>query len=131
MKTFLMTAAAVLALSAGAASALDFGTTGAALNTDVTSEYSVESELFTVVATPELAYAPVEGLGLYASTDLTIYNGADVAALDDSLFTGLTVGATYTPSLSLGKTSLELYIEADFDADLNREDAVLGATFSF
>lgn len=131
MKTFLMTAAAVLALSAGAASALDFGTTGAALNTEVTSEYSVDAEMFTVVATPELAYAPVEGLGLYVNTDITIYNGTDLATLDNSLFSGLTVGATYMPNVDLGKTSLELYIEADFDADLNREDAVIGATFSF
>lgn len=131
MKTFLMTAAAVLALSAGSASAFDFGTTGVALNTEVTSEYNIDTELFTVVSTPELAYSPVEGIGLYVNTDLTLYDGTDVLMFDESAFTGLTVGATYVPNLSLGKTSVELYIESTFDADLNRESAVIGATLSF
>ena len=131
MKTFLMTAAAVLALSAGSASAFDFGTTGVALNTEVTSEYNIDTELFTVVTTPELAFSPMEGLGLYVNTDLTLYDGTDVMVFDESAFTGLTVGATYVPNLSLGKTSVELYIESTFDADLVREDAVLGATLSF
>jgi hypothetical protein len=131
MKTFLMTAAAVLALSAGSASAFDFGTTGVALNTEVTSEYNIDTELFTVVSTPELAFSPVEGLGLYVNTDLTIYDGAEVMAFSGDAFEGLTVGATYVPNVNLGKTSVELYIEADFDADFNREQAVLGATLSF
>ena len=130
MKTFLMTAA-VLALSAGSAFALDFGTTGVALNTEVTSEYNLDTELFTVVSTPELAYSPVEGLGLYVNTDLTLYNGTDVLMFDETAFTGLTVGATYVPNLSLGKTSVELYIEADFDADLIRTNTVVGTTLSF
>ena len=131
MKTFLMTAAAVLALSASSASALDFGTTGFALNTKVTGEYNIDTALFTIVSTPELAYSPVEGLGLYVNTDLTFYDGTDVMVFDESAFTGLTVGATYVPNISLGKTSVELYIESTFDADLVREDAVLGATLSF
>lgn len=131
MKTFLMTAVAVLALSAGAASALDFGTSGFALNTDVTSEYNLDSELFTVVATPELAYSPVEGLGFYVNADLNVYNGTDVTAFSEDMFDGATIGASYTPNLSLGKASLELYVEADFDANLDREQAVVGATLSF
>lgn len=131
MKTFLMTAAAVLALSAGSASAFDFGTTGVALNTEVTSEYNIDTELFTVVSTPELAFSPIEGLGLYVNTDLTLYDGTDVMVFDESAFTGLTVGATYVPNISLGKTSVELYIKSTFDADLLRTDAVLGATLSF
>lgn len=131
MKTFLMTAAAVLALSASSAFAFDFGTSGVALNTEVTTEYSVNSELFTVVATPELAYSPVEGLGLYVNTDLAIYDGADVIALDKSAFDGLTIGATYVPNLDLGPASIELYIKSNFDADLVREDAFVGATLSF
>ena len=130
MKTFLMTAAA-LALSAGSASALDFGTTGVALNTKVTSEYNIDTELFTVVTTPELAFSPMEGLGLYVNTDLTLYDGTDVMVFDKSAFTGLTVGATYVPNLSLGKTSVELYIESTFDADFVREDTLIGATLSF
>lgn len=131
MKTFLMTAAAVLAVSAGSASAFDFGTTGVSLSTDVTSEYNLDTELFTVVSTPELAYSPIEGLGLYVNTDLTIYDGSDLMVFDKSAFTGVTVGATYVPNVSLGKTSVELYIETSFDADLVREDAVVGATLSF
>ena len=131
MKTFLMTAAAVLALSAGSASALDFGTTGVALNTEVTSEYNIDTELFTVVTTPELAFSPMEGLGLYVNTDLTLYDGTDVMVFDESAFTGLTVGATYVPNVSLGKTSVELYIKSNFDADFVREDTLIGATLSF
>ena len=131
MKTFLMTAAAVLALSAGSASALDFGTTGFALNTEVTSEYNIDTELFTVVTTPELAFSPMEGLGLYVNTDLTLYDGTDVMVFDENAFTGLTVGATYVPNVSLGKSSVELYIKSNFDADLVREDALIGATLSF
>lgn len=130
MKKILLATAAVFAM-ASSAFALDFGTTGLALNTEVTSEYNLDTELFTVVSTPELAYSPVEGLGLYVNTDLTLYNGTDVLMFDESAFTGLTVGATYVPNVSLGKTSVELYIEADFDADLVREDAVVGATLSF
>ena len=130
MKKILLATAAVFAM-ASSAFALDFGTTGVALNTEVTSEYNLDTELFTVVSTPELAYSPVEGLGLYVNTDLTIYDGADLMVFDKSAFTGMTVGATYVPNISLGKTSVEMYIEADFDADFARESAVLGATLSF
>ena len=131
MKTFLITAAAVLAVSASSSFALDFGNTGFALNTKVTSEYNINTELFTVVSTPELAFSPVEGLGLYVNTDLTLYDGTDVMVFDESAFTGLTVGATYFPNLSLGKTSVELYIKSRFDADLLPEDTFVGATLSF
>ena len=131
MKTFLMTAAAVLAFSASSAFALDFGTTGVALNTEVTSEYNIDTELFTIVTTPELAYSPVEGLGLYVNTDLTIYDGSDLMVFDESAFTGVTVGATYVPNVNLGSASVELYLETSFDADFNREDALVGATLSF
>jgi hypothetical protein len=130
MRIALITTIAAMAF-ANAAHAIDFGTSGVALNTEVTSEYNLDTELFTVVTTPELAFSPVEGLGFYVNTDLTFYDGSDVIAFDETAFTGLTVGATYVPNVSLGKTSVELYIEAVYDADLLRDSAVVGATLSF
>ena len=130
MRIALITTIAAMA-SANAAHAIDFGTSGVALNTEVTSEYNIDTELFTVVTTPELAFSPMEGLGLYVNTDLTLYDGTDVMVFDESAFTGLTVGATYVPNVSLGKTSVELYIKSNFDADFVREDTLIGATLSF
>lgn len=128
MKKILLATAAVFAM-ASSASALDFGN-GLALNTEVNGEYNTGTELFVTTLTPELAFAPVEGLGVYVNTDFVLYDGADFITTDTA-FTGATVGATYVPAINLGKTHLEAYIEAEFDEDFNRGDVLVGATLSF
>lgn len=129
MKKILLATAAVFAMTSSAF-ALDFGN-GLALNTEVNAEYNTGTELFVTTLTPELAFAPVEGLGVYVNTDFVLYDGSDIIEVNSSAFTGLTVGATYVPNINLGKASVEAYIEAEFDADFNRGDVVVGATFSF
>lgn len=128
MKKILLATAAIFAM-ASAASALDFGN-GLALNTELNGEYNTGTELFVTTLTPELAFAPVEGLGLYVNTDFVLYDGADLISTDTA-FTGLTVGASYVPNVDLGPASLEAYIEAEFDEDLEAGDVLVGATFSF
>ncbi len=128
MKKILLATAAVFAM-ASSASALDFGN-GLALNTEVNGEYNTGTELFVVTLTPELAYAPVEGLGVYVSTDFALFDGDNVIS-SDTAFTGLTLGATYVPNLDLGPASVEAYVETEFDEDFEAGDVLVGATFSF
>ena len=74
MKKILLATAAIFAM-ASSASALDFGN-GLALDTELVTEYNTDTSTVTSVLTPRLGYAPVEGLAIWAETDLSIYDGS-------------------------------------------------------
>jgi hypothetical protein len=129
MKKFLLATAAVLAMTS-TASALDFGN-GLALDTELVNEYNTDTTTFTSVLTPRLGYAPVEGLAVWAETDLAIYDGSDLIQLNGDAFDGAVLGATYVPSFGLGKVGMEAYIENNFDGDFEYIDSILGVSLSF
>lgn len=129
MTKFLMATAAVLAM-ASSASALDFGN-GLALDTELVSEYNTDTTTFTSVLTPRLGYAPIEGLSVWAETDLAIYNGSDFISFDSSAFDGAVLGATYVPSFGLGKLGVEAYLENNFDGNFKYVDSIVGVSLSF
>jgi hypothetical protein len=120
MKTFLLTAAAVLALTAGSAFAADLGTTDFQLNSELVVEYDTNVELFTTTYTPELRYIPIEGLSMYVSTDVD---------LQDVGFAGAEFGVEYYPDIA--SLDLVTYIKSTSDADFNFDGAIVGAELKF
>ena len=129
MKKILLATAAMLAMTS-AASALDFGN-GFALDTELVTEYNTDTTVFTSVLTPRLAYAPIEGLGIWAETDLAIYDSDKFISFDRSAFEGAVLGATYVPNIDLGPASVEAYIENNFDGDFGYVDSIVGLSLSF
>ncbi len=129
MKKILLATAAVFAM-ASSASALDFGN-GLALDTEIVTEYNTDTSVFTSVLTPRLGYAPVEGLAVWAETDLSIYDGNDFIQLNGTTFGGGVLGVTYVPNVDLGPASVEAYIENNFDGDFGYVDSTVGVTLSF
>jgi hypothetical protein len=129
MKKFLLATAAMLAMTS-TASALDFGN-GLALDVDLTNEYNTDTTTFTSVLSPRLGYAPVEGLAIWAETDLSIYDGSDLIQFNSDAFDGAVLGATYVPSFGLGKVGVEAYIENNFDGDFGYVDSIVGVSLSF
>ena len=129
MKKILLATAAVFAM-ASSASALDFGN-GLALDVELVTEYNTDTTTATSVLTPTLGYAPIEGLSVWAETDLAIYNGSDFISFDSSAFEGAVLGATYVPSFGLGKLGVEAYLENNFDGDFGYVDSIVGVSLSF
>jgi len=129
MKKILLATAAVFAM-ASSASALDFGN-GLALDTEIVTEYNTDTSTVTSVLTPRLGYAPVEGLAIWAETDLSIYDGNDFIKFEGSAFGGGVLGATYVPNVDLGPASVEAYIENNFDGDFGYVDSLVGVSLSF
>ena len=120
MKNFLLTATAVLALTAGASFAADLGSSNFQLNTDLVVEYDTNVDLWTTTYTPELRYIPIEGLSMYISTDVD---------LQDIDFAGATVGIEYYPNIA--KLDLVTYVKSTSDADFNFDGAIIGAELKF
>ena len=120
MKTFLLTATAVLALTAGSAFAVDLGKSNFQFNNDLVIEYDTKAELWTTTNTPELRYFPVEGLSMYISTDVD---------LQDITFVGATIGLEYYPNIA--KLDLMTYVKSTSDEDFNFDGAIIGAELKF
>jgi hypothetical protein len=120
MKTFLLTATAVLALTAGSAFAVDLGTSNFQLNSDLVAEYDTSADLWTTTYTPELRFIPVEGLSVYVSTDVD---------LQDVNFAGAEVGIEYYPDIA--KLDLVTYVKSTSDEDFNFDGAIIGAELKF
>lgn len=120
MKTFLLTATAVLALTAGSAFAVDLGISNLQFNSDLVVEYDTKAELWTATNTPELRYIPSEGLSVYVSTDVD---------LQDIDFAGATVGVEYYPDIA--NLDLMTYVKSTSDADFNFDGAIVGAELKF
>ncbi len=129
MKKILLATAAIFAM-ASSASALDFGN-GLALDVELVTEYNTDSSTVTSVLTPTLGYAPIEGLSVWAETDLSIYDGSDFISLSGDAFEGAVLGATYVPNVDLGKASVEAYLENNFDGDFEYVDSIVGLSLSF
>lgn len=126
---FLMATAALVAMTS-AASALDFGN-GLALNTDLVTEYNTDTSVVTSILTPRLGYAPIEGLAVWAETDIAIYNGDHFIKFDSTTFEGAVLGATYVPNVNLGTASVEAYIKNNFDSSFEYVDSIVGVSLSF
>lgn len=126
---FLMATAALVAMTS-AASALDFGN-GLALDVELVTEYNTDTTTATSVLTPTLGYAPIEGLSVWAETDLAIYDGSDFISFDSSAFEGAVLGAAYVPSFGLGKVGVEAYLENNFDGSFEYIDSIVGVSLSF
>jgi len=129
MMKFLMATAALVAMTS-AASALDFGN-GLALNTDLVTEYNTDTSVVTSILTPRLGYAPIEGLAVWAETDIAIYNGDHFIKFDSTTFEGAVLGATYVPNVNLGTASVEAYIKNNFDSSFEYVDSIVGVSLSF
>ncbi len=129
MKSIMLATVALFGF-VGAAAALDFGN-GLALDTDLVSEYNTETTVFTSTLTPHLGYAPIEGLSIWAETDIAIYNGDHLIKFDGDTFEGATIGITYVPDIDTGNVSVEAYVENNFDGDFKYTDSVVGVSLSF
>lgn len=129
MKSIMLATVALFGF-VSAASALDFGN-GLALNTDIANEYNTETQVFTSIATPHLGYAPIEGLAVWAETDVALYNGDQLIKFDGDTFEGATLGVTYVPNVDTGKVSVEAYVENNFNGDFDYVDSVIGVSLSF
>lgn len=117
MKTLLITTAALVALAMPAA-ALDLGN-GVAFDNTVSVDYSVEGDSFTTLYEGEVGYSVTEEVRVYAYTDVD---------LQDIAFTGVDIGAEYTPATAKFVT---LSAEAQFDENIEYTDLVLSAELSF
>lgn len=117
MKNLLITTAALVVLAMPAA-ALDLGN-GFTLDNTVGVDYSVEGDAFTTLYEGEVSYNVTDEVRLYAYTDVD---------LQDVAFTGVDVGAEYSPASA---QYLTLTAEAQFDDSINYTDLVLSAELSF
>ena len=126
MRNVFIAAAAVAAITTsaqaeGLLSPLSFGG-------EVESQYNVDTEVFDVTLTPEVAY----GMGaaeFTLSTDLTVYNSGTEFNVTDHIDTlpTLELGATYQV-----RENLEAYGEMDYDLDAEaRGDLKVGLVFAF
>ena len=118
-----LTLAALFAVTATSASAMDLGTTGLSLNTEVVAEYNVDAENMLLRAEPELGYT-VAGIDLTAGALLPIYD--DDIVLGDKL-----------PTLDFGAKKalmdgLKVYGEVAYDLEAEeRGDLTVGLSFNF
>lgn len=117
MKNLLITSA-VLAMLATPSLAVELGK-GFALDTTISTHYSVELEEFASFYEGELNYA--------VTPDLTAYVNSTVE-LQDFTSVGTTLGLEYVPS-SFDK--LTLTVEGIYDTDLEYRDTVISAELSF
>lgn len=117
MKNLLITSA-VLAMLATPSLAVELGK-GFALDSTLSTHYSVEVEEFASFYEADLNYA--------VNTDLTVYVNSTVE-LQDFTSVGTTLGLEYVPS-SFDK--LTLTVEGVYDTDLEYVDTVISAELSF
>lgn len=97
---------------------------GVSLGGDVTGEYNVDTEAFSLTLTPEAGYT-YNNLDFTLSSDLTLYddefslNNDELPTLDFEVSSQLTA-------------QLEAYAKVSYDLEAeSRGDVVVGATYSF
>ena len=126
MRTIVL--AAVAAMAATSATAMDLGTSGLTLNTDVVAKHLVDAGTTVATINPELGYN--FGLADFTvGTKLNLWDNANAITLDDE-FDHLPVfdfGITYDLQDNL---ALEAITSYDFEAE-ERGEITLKATFSF
>ena len=120
--------AAALAASATVAGAVDLGTTGVTLNTDVVATHMVDAETTTMTIEPELGYA--FGMANFTmGTMLNIWDNDNKVTLDNEF--------DHLPVIDFGVTygltdSVELEATTSYDLEAEtRGEIKLMTTFSF
>jgi|TARA_B110000238_G_C15786883_1_gene294219 hypothetical protein len=126
MRTIVL--AAVAAMAATSATAMDLGTSGLTLNTDVVAKHLVDAGTTVATINPELGYN--FGLADFTvGTKLNLWDNANAITLDDE-FDHLPVfdfGITYAL-----QDNLELEATTSYDMEASdRGEITLVATFSF
>ena len=126
MRTIVL--AAVAAMAATSATAMDLGTSGLTLNTDVVAKHLVDAGTTAATINPELGYN--FGLADFTvGTKLNLWDNANAITLDDE-FDHLPVfdfGITYAL-----QDNLELEATTSYDMEASdRGEITLVATFSF
>jgi|TARA_B110000495_G_C22587548_1_gene352392 hypothetical protein len=126
MRTIVL--AAVAAMAATSATAMDLGTSGLTLNTDVVAKHLVDAGTTAATINPELGYnfGPAD---FTVGTKLNLWDNANAITLDDE-FDHLPVfdfGITYAL-----QDNLELEATTSYDMEASdRGEITLVATFSF
>jgi hypothetical protein len=126
MRTIVL--AAVAAMAATSATAMDLGTSGLTLNTDVVAKHLVDAGTTVATINPELGYnfGPAD---FTVGTKLNLWDNANAITLDDE-FDHLPVfdfGITYAL-----QDNLELEATTSYDMEASdRGEITLVATFSF
>ena len=126
MRTIVL--AAVAAMAATSATAMDLGTSGLTLNTDVVAKHLVDAGTTVATINPDLGYN--FGLADFTvGTKLNLWDNANAITLDDE-FDHLPVfdfGITYAL-----QDNLELEATTSYDMEASdRGEITLVATFSF
>ena len=126
MRTIVL--ATAVAMAATSATAMDLGTTGLTLNTDVVAEHKFDAETTTMTVNPELGYA-VGSANFTMGTLLSVWDDTNSFTLDDEFDHAPTLdfGVTY-PLMS--NAELEVGTTYDFEAEA-RGELSAKLTFSF
>ena len=126
MRTIVL--ATAVAMAATSATAMDLGTTGLTLNTDVVAEHKFDAETTTMTVNPELGYA-VGSANFTMGTLLSVWDDTNSFTLDDEFDHAPTLdfGVTYP---LMGNAELEVGTTYDFEAEA-RGELSAKVTFSF
>ena len=119
MKTLALATALIVA--AGAASAVELGTTGVSLGGTLDANYTTGVDTYAVELTPRAGYSAFGvAFGVETTLDVMTLNEGDV-------FQGLDFDASY----DLFNTGATVYGEVGTDADFEFGDVKVGVSFAF
>lgn len=126
MRTIVL--ATVVAMAATSATAMDLGTTGLTLNTDVVAEHKFDAEATTMTINPELGYN-LGSAEFTMGTLLSVWDDTNSFTLDDEFdhMPKIDFGVIYPVS---GNTEFELGTSYDLEAE-ERGEISAKFTFSF
>jgi hypothetical protein len=120
MKLLTTSVAAFLMATTVSAADLDFGG-------EVTAKRNIDTDVNTIVLTPEVTYTGVEQLELTLSSDLSVYNNTFTLDETVEVLPTLKFLAEYDVT-----DSVELFASTSYDLEAeDRGDLTVGATFSF
>lgn len=126
MKIAALAAAATIA--ATSVSAMDLGSTGLSLNTEVDASWDLDADTNNLLVTlePELGYS-IAGVSLTAGMDLNVYQNEEFVLGDQFDALSIDFGASYQIM-----EGLSAYGETTWDVEASElEASKVGVTFSF
>jgi hypothetical protein len=126
MKIAALAAAATIA--ATSVSAMDLGSTGLSLNTEVDASWDLDADTNNILVTlePELGYS-IAGVSLTAGMDLDVYKNEEFVLGDQFDALSIDFGASYQIM-----EGLSAYGETTWDVEASElEASKVGVTFSF
>ena len=126
MRTIVL--ATAVAMAATSATAMDLGTTGLTLNTDVVAEHKFDAETTTMTINPELGYN-FGSANFTMGTLLSVWDNTNSLTIDDEFnhMPTLDFGVTYPVA---GNAEFELGTSYDLEAEA-RGELSAKLTFSF